>query len=136
MALKNKFTFNWVYGLLAVLLFLVEFLIERYTHDAFIRPYFGDFLVVILLYTLIKTIWNSKPIPTALAVLLYAFLLEFSQYLELSRKLGVETSWIGRLILGNYFAWGDLLAYTGGIALVILLESVFKPRTERNQSYQ
>ncbi|TDO22433.1 ribosomal maturation YjgA family protein [Pedobacter duraquae] len=123
---------SWVYLLLSILLFLLEFVIERYTHDDFIRPYVGDFFVVMLLYTLVRSILNISPLPTALVVLFYSYVLEFTQYLQLSRILGVDQSWIGRLILGNYFAWGDLIAYTAGILVVILLEKLFS--VQRNQA--
>ena len=123
---------SWVYLSLSILLFLLEFVIERYTHDDFIRPYVGDFFVVMLLYTLVRSVLNISPLHTALAVLFYSYLLEFTQYLQLSRILGVDQSWIGRLILGNYFAWGDLIAYTAGILVVIVLEKLFS--VQRNQA--
>lgn len=123
---------SWAYLSLSILLFLLEFVIERYTHDDFIRPYVGDFFVVMLLYTLVRSILNISPLPTALVVLFYSYVLEFTQYLQLSRILGVDQSWIGRLILGNYFAWGDLIAYTAGILVVILLEKLFS--VQRNQA--
>ena len=130
--LKNKLGINWVYILLSVLLFLLEIIIERETHDDFIRPYVGDFFVVMLVYTMIKSFLNSSTIPTALFVLLYSYLLEYTQYLQLSRHLGVENSWIGRLVLGNYFAWGDIVAYTGGVIVVVVLElSLAKRNAQR-----
>ena len=122
---------SWVYLTLSILLFLLEFVIERYTHDDFVRPYVGDFFIVILLYTLVRSVLNTRMLPTALAVLVYSYLLEFTQYLKLSQVLGVDQSWIGRLILGNYFAWGDLVAYTAGILVVILVERLISiPRNQ------
>ena len=47
--------FNKTYFLLALLLLLAEVLIALYLHDALIRPYGGDFLVVILLYCFVKS---------------------------------------------------------------------------------
>ncbi|RZM03789.1 MAG: DUF2809 domain-containing protein, partial [Pedobacter sp.] len=70
-------------------------------------------------------------IRTALFVLLYSYLLEYTQFLHLSRHLGVENSWIGRLILGNYFAWGDIVAYTGGVTLIIVLELLVAKRNKQ-----
>ena len=43
-------TFNPRYFLVAVALFITEVLIALYVRDDFIRPYVGDFLVVILVY--------------------------------------------------------------------------------------
>ena len=37
-----------------VILLLTEVLIALYVHDAFVRPYIGDVLVVIVIYTFIR----------------------------------------------------------------------------------
>jgi len=42
--------------------------------DDFIRPYLGDFLVVILIYAALRTFWNAKKITIAIGVLLFAYL--------------------------------------------------------------
>ena len=34
-----------------------EILIGKYAHDAFIRPYVGDVLVVVAMYLLARAIW-------------------------------------------------------------------------------
>jgi len=44
--------FHLKYFIATVLLFFVEAVIARYMHDSFIRPFGGDFLVVILMYCL------------------------------------------------------------------------------------
>ena len=43
------------YALLAVLLFVVELTIAVFINDAFIRPFLGDVLVVMLLFCLCKS---------------------------------------------------------------------------------
>ncbi len=43
-------TFRPVYALATALVFIIEVLIALYMHDAFIRPYGGDILAVILVY--------------------------------------------------------------------------------------
>jgi hypothetical protein len=114
--------FNIGYFLWAVALFGVEVLIAAYLHDPVIRPFGGDFLVVILLYCFIKSFLNSPAGPTALVTLLIAYGIEISQYYKLIYRLGWDHSAIARNVLGTNFAWGDLLAYTLGIALVRLIE--------------
>ena len=49
-----------IYGVATLVIFLVEFLIARYVHDSFIRPYVGDVLVVILLYTFVRIFVPEK----------------------------------------------------------------------------
>jgi hypothetical protein len=38
--------------------------------------------------------------------------------------MGLEDSNLAKIIIGTYFEWIDLVAYTLGIAIVIYLESV------------
>ena len=83
-----KFRFNKTYFALAVLLFIIEVLIALYQHDNFVRSYGGDFLVVILLYCFIKSFIVKPVIKTAIAVLIFAYSVEISQYFHLIKLLG------------------------------------------------
>ena len=120
------FRFNKIYFLIACLLFLTEILIAVYTHDELIRPYGGDFLVVILLYCLIKSFLTTDVKITGLAVLLFAYVLETLQHFNLVNKLGLEDYAIARIVIGTSFAWGDLVAYTLGISLVFAIEKTYR----------
>jgi hypothetical protein len=42
--------FHKAYFILTFLLFLTEVLIVMFAHDNFVRPYLGDYLVVIVFY--------------------------------------------------------------------------------------
>ena len=110
------------YLIIAILLFLVEILIALFVHDRYVRPYIGDFLVVILIYCFIRSFFNVSVIATAIGTLLFAFLLEVLQYFKLVELLGVENSKLARVIFGSSFEWIDLVAYTLGILVVILIE--------------
>jgi hypothetical protein len=114
--------FHKNYFILAILLLITEVLIARYLHDNIIRPYGGDFLVVILIYCLVKTFLNTPVIPTAVAVLLFAYVIEVLQYFRLVVWLGLQHVRLARVILGTSFSWTDILCYTLGIALVIIIE--------------
>ena len=117
------FRFHKLYFLSALLLFVIEFIIGADVHDAVIRPYGGDFLVVILLYCLIKSFVNAPAFKTACSVLLFAYLVEISQYFHLVNLLGLQNSKIAKILLGTFFSFTDLLAYTLGILLVIIIEN-------------
>ena len=114
--------FNLKYFSLAIALFLTEVAIELYAHDDFVRPYLGDLLVVILLYCMVKSVLNTPVFITAIAVLVFSYLIETLQYLNLIKILGLENSYAAKILLGNYFAWGDILAYTAGIFIVLIFE--------------
>lgn len=117
--------FNKTYFSLTILLFLVEILIALFVHDQWIRPYAGDFLVVILIYCFIKSFFNLSVWTTAIIVFCFSFFVEFTQHLNLIGKLGLEHSEIAKAILGNSFAWLDLLAYVTGILTVIIFEKIY-----------
>lgn len=123
--------FHKTYFLLTVSLFLIEVAIAAFAHDRFVRPYVGDFLVVIFLYCLLQTFFKTPYIATALSVLLFSYGIEVTQYFHLITHLGLQQSRLAHLILGSGFEWIDLLAYTLGILVVLLLEKArtAKPRT-------
>ena len=114
--------FQLKYFIPAAILFLIEVLIALFVHDNFIRPFVGDVLVVILIYCFIKSFFNLPVIITAIAVLLFSYLIEVLQYFNIVKILGLQNSNVARVVIGTSFEWTDLIAYTLGIALVILLD--------------
>jgi hypothetical protein len=99
-------------------------LIAVYMRDAIIRPFGGDLLVVILLYCVLKSAINLPVLPAAGAVLLFAYAVEVSQYFHLVKVLGLQNSKLARILLGTTFSFTDLLAYTLGIILVMVIENL------------
>lgn len=114
--------FNLKYFLLAILLFVIEVLIALYVHDQIIRPYFGDVLVILLMYYAFKAVLDYPVQPTAIAVLIIAFIIEGLQYLNIVEKLGLQNHTIIATVLGTSFSWVDLGAYIIGFCFVLLLE--------------
>lgn len=102
------------------LLLAAEMCIALFVHDAFVRPYLGDVLVVVLLYCLgrgplgIRGKWLT-PAVTALGALA-----EGLQYLRLADRLSLGPTSPLRIILGSTFDWADLLCYlAGGLVLTL-----------------
>ena len=116
------FRFSRHYALLTLLLFLAEVLIAFFIRDKIIRPYGGDFLVVILIYCAIRTFTEAPVWKIALGVLLFAYTVELTQYFHLINYFGLEHSTAAMLIMGKSFQWFDMLAYTLGIVMVLFLE--------------
>lgn len=120
MKLKPGF-YKW-YFVSAILLFAIEFIIGADVHDTIIRPYGGDFLVVILIYCFIKSFIDTPPVLTATAVLILSYVVEISQYFQLVTHLGLVHSRLAKILLGTSFSFTDILAYTLGIVTVLLTE--------------
>jgi Protein of unknown function (DUF2809) len=117
-------TFKKAYFSLAAFLLMIELLIGLYLHDALIRPYGGDFLVVIMLYCLVKSFFNTAAFPTACYVLIFAYLIELSQYFHLVNHLGLQNSRVALMLMGDFFSFTDMIAYTLGILLVLVAEKI------------
>ena len=116
--------FNNNYFLLAFFLLALEVYIGLYMHDAVIGPFGGDFLVVILLYCLVKSFVNLPVLLAAGWVLVFAYAVEVSQYFHLVSLLGLQHSKIAKILLGTSFSFIDLGMYTLGILLVIVVENI------------
>ena len=121
-----KLTFNKYYFALALMLFITEVLIALYITNNFIRSFFGDVLVVILIYCFVKSFMNLPVLPLAIGVLIFAFASEFLQYLKIVEIFGLQNSALARTVIGTSFAWLDLLAYAAGIAVVLVVEHQLK----------
>lgn len=127
-------TLNRNYLYLTVLLFIVETLIAIYVHDHFIRPYLGDVLVVILIYCFVRSFLKIPVIPAAFGVLLFSYFIELLQYFNFVTVVGLENHKIARIVLGSSFEWLDIVAYTFGFFLLLLLENlkfIFKEISEK-----
>jgi hypothetical protein len=120
----NRFKLNPVFITLTILIFIIEVLIALFVHDNIIRPYIGDLLVVILIYCFVKSSFDFPVLKTAIGVLIFSYIIEILQYLKLVEILGLQHSKAANILLGNSFAWIDLLAYTGGFATILLAEKI------------
>lgn len=116
------YRFHKGYFGLTVALFLIEVLIALYVRDNFIRPYFGDFLVVILMYCFLRTFANLDVKPTVIAVLLFSYLIEVLQYLNFVEIIGLGNSVLARTLIGTSFEWIDIVAYTAGCLTILWFE--------------
>ena len=128
------FTFRKRYFIIALALFVTEVLIALFVTDKIIRPYVGDLLVVILIYCFIKSFLNLPVMPVAIFVLAFSFTIEFLQYLHIVDKLGLRKSKIASVAIGTLFEWIDLVAYTMGIAVVVIVEKYTARKNKVSQS--
>ena len=123
--MKNKLTFKLSYFVITILLFITEVCIALFLHDKIIRPYIGDFLVVILIYCFLRSFFNFSILSIAIATWIFACTVEFLQYLNIVHKIGLQNSKLAVIIVGNSFDWADILAYTLGIMVVVYVEKQF-----------
>ena len=110
------------YALAAAGLFAVEVCIALYAHDRFVRPYLGDVLAVILVYCGLRAVLRIEVLPAILAALAIAFAVEFGQLIGILDILGLRGNTLATVVLGSGFEVKDLVAYTAGAAIVLLVE--------------
>ncbi len=119
------------YLLIASVLLAVEVVIAMFVQDRFIRPYLGDFLVVIMLYCFVRALLNPS-IPVALlAVLLFSYIIELLQLVNLIGFFRLSGNKIAHVVLGTSFSWFDLLAYTLGIGFSASAEALLAAKNSR-----
>ena len=114
--------FSKAYFFWFLILFIIEACIAFFIKEGFIRHTFGDILVVIMLYCLIKSFVKAKPIYTVITVLIVSFGIEFLQLTHILQWLHIENNKALKLILGSTFDINDLLAYLFGIIVFLLIE--------------
>lgn len=105
---------------------MIEVLIALYVKDNIIRPYGGDVIVIALIYTFILTFIEANKMRIAIFVLLYAFLIEYLQYLNIVDVLGLSDNKLMVIIIGTSFAWLDMLCYLIGFVITLLSERLYR----------
>lgn len=120
-----KLTFNKVYFLKSVFLFVIEVLIATILQKIyFLRAYVGDILVVMLIYTLILAFFKVKNKNKLLiGVFLFAVIVEILQFFKVADLLGFSKGSVGYIVMGNYFSWEDIICYGVGCVLLKIFDS-------------
>ncbi|WP_296314176.1 DUF2809 domain-containing protein [Winogradskyella sp. UBA3174] len=121
-----KLHFNKYYLTLAHSLFLIELAIAFIIKTGFIRYTFGDYLVVILLYAIIRGCTRLSVRASAFIVLFIAYGIELLQLTPFLTYFNLHDSFTAKLLFGSTFRLTDLLAYTLGIITVLLTEMSIK----------
>lgn len=121
-----RIRFDYKSFLIFIGIFFIEVCIALFVDDKIIRPYGGDFLVVIMIYYFLKAFVATNTKFLLISVLLFAYTVEILQLFNMVSVLGVENNKVLSTILGTAFSWGDFIAYTLGIAFCWLIEIGFK----------
>ncbi len=124
---KNKK--RLIYAVLTVLLFLTEVCIAVFVKGGFIRYTLGDVLVTILLYTFVRIFLPEGVRLLPLYIFIFSAFVEFLQYVQILKLLGLSQYRLLNIICGSSFSWGDIVAYGVGClvcAAAVALGVVYK----------
>ncbi len=108
------------YLLFIVFTIIIGLLSRHYT---FIPLFIGDVLWATLVYFLFRFVFINKPVKAIVIYsLLFSYAMEFSQLYTEPWIERLRQTLFGKLVLGSVFNWGDLLSYTVGVFIGVLIE--------------
>ena len=119
---------KYKYFVTTIFLFIVEVLIAtKLAYIDWLRAYFGDVLVVILIYTFMLTFLDIKnKMLLNIGVFLFACVIEFAQYFHFAEWFGLKDNKIAMIVLGNSFSWIDILCYAMGSFCIFTFHKILK----------
>ena len=97
-----------------LVLLAVEVFIGLFVYDGFVRPFIGDVLVVILIYTFIRIFIPEKVRLLPLYIFIFAVAVEVLQFLKIVEVLGLQDNAFMSTIIGTSFDIRDILCYFVG----------------------
>lgn len=106
-----------------VLIFGIEVVIALFVRDTIIRPYGGDVLAVMWVYTGFRVVRRFDARVLAAASFGVGALVEVAQLLQLSVRMGLSDSPVATTVLGSVFEWGDLVAYGVGALIAWFIDT-------------
>ena len=106
-----------------VLLLAAEVLIALFVHDSFVRPYVGDMIVTVVVWSFLRIIFPDKFRLMSLYVMIFAVLVEVGQYFHYTELLGI-TNPVLVTMMGTSFAWADIACYAVGCVVAAVADTV------------
>ena len=110
------------YMLATLILLGIEVCIALFVRDKFIRPYVGDMLVVVLIYTFLRIIFLERPRLLPIYVFAFSTMVELMQAINIVGLLGLQDNRFFRILVGTTFDVKDIVCYGVGCALCGLWE--------------
>lgn len=106
---------------------------RKYTYllPDWLNIYLGDTLWAMMIFLGVATLLSKLSTQKiTILSLLFCYSIEFSQVYNAEWIDGIRQTTLGHLVLGNGFVWSDLVAYTLGVFLGVLLDKLIKSKTK------
>ena len=113
-----------VYLIFSLVLFAIEVYIALYVRDNFIRPYFGDVLVTLLIGCLVRVFILEKLKALPIYVFIFAVCVEIAQFIDVVGILGLGDNKILSVLVGRSFSFIDIVCYLAGCLLLYALDFI------------
>lgn len=112
------------YLVVTIILLFIEVCIALFVKDDFIRPYVGDMLVVIVIYSFIRIFIPERIGLLPLYIFIFALAVEMLQYLDVVRMFGLEDNRFLSILIGSVFDIKDIICYAAGCVILGIYERV------------
>lgn len=122
---------NMKYIFAFFVLLIMEIIIALFVNDAIIRPYIGDVLVVILLYTLIRGIVQKSIRFLPVYLFIFASTVELAQYYRIVYILHLQDNKVISTMIGTSFDIKDVLCYLIAAVILVIWEKREKAKCPR-----
>ena len=111
-----------LYILATIILLGIEVFIALFIRDKFIRPYVGDVLVVVVLYTFVRCFVPEKIKLLPIYIFLFSAGVEVLQYIQIVKILGLQDNPFFATLIGTTFDVKDVVCYGVGCILLGIYE--------------
>lgn len=115
-----------------ICIFMIELYIGIFVKDRYIRPYFGDILVIPLIYSFFNIFFNNNHKKLLLRVVIFAIFIEILQYFKLVELLNIKNK-ILRIIIGTTYDLSDIICYIAGGILTYLIVLIIKRKRSEGE---
>jgi Protein of unknown function (DUF2809) len=118
---------RWIYATLTCAVIALGLASRRWVlFPAGLAKYPGDALYGLMAFCALGVMLpNKSTIHNAALALGFCFSVEFSQIYHAPWIDSIRATTLGHLVLGSYFGWWDLVAYTVGVAVGVVGEWLF-----------
>ena len=107
-----------LYAITTIILLVIEVLIALFVHDSIIRPYIGDVLVVVVIYTFVRIFVPERVVLLPLYIFVFAVGVELLQLVNVLDLLGLRNNEFFRVLLGSVFDTKDVICYAVGCLIL------------------
>ena len=107
-----------LYAMATMILLAIEVLIALFVHDSIIRPYVGDVLVVVVIYTFVRIFVPERVVLLPLYIFVFAVGVELLQLVNILDLLGLRDNGFFRVLLGSVFDIKDVICYAVGCLIL------------------
>ena len=116
-----------IYAVLIILIIVLGLLSRSKFISGWIYPYLGDSLYALLIFYIVGFIYQRRSTKqVVILTLLFCFFIEISQLYQANWINSIRKTKLGGLVLGFGFLWSDLVSYSIGALIGMLIENSFK----------